>query len=197
MSFALSMKWLPTDCNKSKKEPMFCREISSKEAGYVVTPTVTWIDASLQSFSLQSCSDPGMGFLYIGDFCPVTQIIWWRHKQVNENQFSKSFTNLWPIVKSMCSICWMGILTYNHANNKVLNKGLMLCIQQNSRGWVQATLYRETLASLLFISTDIHEPSCTPFIVLYRCLFLLQCNINKSQAHKHIILLFTLPPIIH
>ena len=47
-----------------------------------------------QSFSIQSCADPGMGFLYISDFHPVTQIVPWHHNQGNENQFSKLFTNL-------------------------------------------------------------------------------------------------------
>ena len=47
-----------------------------------------------QSFYIQSCTDPAMGFLYIGDFHPVTQIVRWPHNQNNENQFFKSFTKV-------------------------------------------------------------------------------------------------------
>ena len=71
-----------------------------KTMAVIGTPLSTWqfclllSDGATQSFSIQSCSDPGMEFLFIGDFRPVNQIARWHHNQGNENQFTKSFTNL-------------------------------------------------------------------------------------------------------
>ena len=82
----------PCMLSRIKSDQMFM-STDIYEPCCIVLYRCPYVSVLNQSFSMQSCADPAIGFLY-PDFFPVTQIVRWCHNQSYDYQFFLSFTNL-------------------------------------------------------------------------------------------------------